>query len=221
MEAQERERAWIARELHDDVVQRVALLTIDLDQLGQGLPRRSVDLRIQIRELCGRSADLGKDIQAISHRLHSSKLEYLGIASAAGAFCRELSAQQSVTVAFTHEGVPENVPKEVALVLYRVLQEALTNAVKHAGVSYVSVALHGRADEIQLEIVDTGIGFDQKSSLRSHGLGLASMQERLNLVHGEFAIDSRPGAGTRVRARVPIAGRGEVPVGELEEVSAL
>jgi signal transduction histidine kinase len=112
-------------------------------------------------------------------------------------------------------------PKDVALVLYRVLQEALTNAVKHAGVRDISVALRGREDEIELEIMDTGIGFDQKSALRSHGLGLASMQERLNLVHGEFAIDSRPGAGTRVCARVPIAGQGEVPVDALDEVSAL
>jgi len=221
MEAQEKERAWIARELHDDVVQRMALLTIELDRLSQGLPRQSGELRIRINELSGRVTDLSKDIQAISHRLHSSKLEYLGIASAAGAFCREMSEQQSVTIAFTEEGVRPEVPKEVALALYRVLQEALTNAVKHAGVSHVSVTLRGCEDAIELEIVDTGIGFDPSAALRAHGLGLVSMQERLNLVHGEFAIDSRPGAGTRVCARVPLAGADESADTRLDEVSTL
>jgi PAS domain S-box-containing protein len=220
MEAQEKERAWIARELHDDVVQRMALLTIELDRLGQGLPRQSGELRIRINELSGRVTELSKDIQAISHRLHSSKLEYLGIAAAAGAFCRELSEQQSgVTIAFTEEGVRPDVPKDVALALFRVLQEALTNAVKHAGVSHVNVALRGCEDAIELEVVDTGIGFDPAAALRAHGLGLVSMQERLNLVHGEFAIDSRPGAGTKVCARVPLAAD-EVAVAGLDEVSA-
>jgi PAS domain S-box-containing protein len=221
MEAQEKERAWIARELHDDVAQRMALLTIELERLGQGLPPRSVELRERLRELAGRAVDLGKDIQVISHRLHSSKLEYLGIASAAGAFCKELSEQQSVTIAFTEESVPEDLPKEVALALFRVLQEALTNGVKHAGVSHFSVTLRGHEDEIQLEVTDAGIGFDPRAALRSHGLGLVSMQERMSLIHGEFAIDSRPGAGTRLCARVPLAGRGELAVDGTEELSAL
>jgi len=221
MDAQEKERAWIARELHDDVVQRMALLTIELDRLSQGLPRQSGELRIRINELSGRVTDLSKDIQAISHRLHSSKLEYLGIAAAAGAFCRELSEQQNaVTIAFTEEGVRRDVPKEVALALFRVLQEALTNAVKHAGVSHVNVALRGCEDAIELEVMDTGIGFDPGAALRTHGLGLVSMQERMNLVHGEFAIDSRAGAGTRVCARVPLAGADELAVEGLDEVSA-
>ena len=217
MEAQERERAWIARQLHDDVAQRMALLTIELDQLSQVLPRGAGELRIRISELRGRAIDLCKDIGIISHRLHSSKLEYLGIASAAGAFCRELSEQKSVAISFSHEGVPEDLPKGVALALFRVLQEALTNAVKHAGVNHFSVALRGGEDEIQLEVVDTGIGFDPQAALRRHGLGLVSMQERLSLVHGEIAIDSRPGAGTQVRARVPLGVPGELADGGLNE----
>lgn len=206
MDAQEKERAWIARELHDDVCQRMALLTIELERFGQTLPRGAAELRMRLRELTGRASELGKDIQVIAHRLHSSKLEYLGIASAAGAFCREVSEQQGVTVAFTHEGVREDLPKDVALALFRVLQEALTNALKHAGPSHVKVALHGGEDDIRLEVVDTGVGFDPKAALRSHGLGLVSMQERLSLVRGELTIDSRPGAGTKVRARVPCNG---------------
>ena len=221
MEAQEKERAWIARELHDDVAQRMALLTIELERLGQSPPRRAGELRIRIRELCARATDLDKDIQVISHRLHSSKLQFLGIVSAAGALCREMSEQHGVTIAFTHESVPEDLRQDVALALFRVLQEALTNAIKHAGVSHLSVALRGREDEIQLEIVDTGVGFDYRGVLGSHGLGLVSMQERLNLVQGEFTVDSRHGHGTRVNARVPLSAREALTVDALDNLSAL
>jgi len=220
MEAQEEERAWIARELDDDLSQRMALLTIELDRLCQVLPTGAVDLRLRISELCARAIDLGQDLQVISHRLCSSKLEFLGIASAAGAFCRELSEQQGVVISFSHEGVPPDLPKGVALALFRVLQEALINAVKHAGVNHFSVVLRADEDEVQLEVVDTGIGFDPQAALRRHGLGLVSMQERLSLVHGEIAIDSRPGAGTQVRARVPLGVPGELANGRLNELSA-
>ena len=221
MEAQEKERAWIARELHDDVAQRMALLSIELERLGQSPPRRAGELRIRIRELCARATDLNMDIQVISHRLHSSKLQFLGIVSAAGALCKEMSEQHNVTITFTHEGVPEDLRQEVALALFRVLQEALTNAIKHAGVSRFSVALRGREGEIQLEIVDTGVGFDYRGVLGSHGLGLVSMQERLNLVHGEFTIDSRQGHGTRVNARVSLSASGALPVAALDHVAVL
>jgi PAS domain S-box-containing protein len=221
MDAQEKERAWIARELHDDVCQRMALLTIEMERLGQALPKNEAGLRSRLNELSGRASELGKDIQVIAHRLHSSKLEYLGIVSAAGAFCREVSEQHHVKVAFTHEGVPEDLPKGVALVIFRVLQEALTNAVKHAGVSHFVVALRGGDGDIQLDVVDTGIGFSPRAALRSHGLGLVSMQERLSLVRGELAIDSRPGGGTRVRARVPLGVPGGFPGIGLDELSAL
>jgi PAS domain S-box-containing protein len=220
MEAQDGERAWIARQLHDDVAQRMALLTIELDQLSRVPPRGARQLRIRIKELRGQAIDLSKDIGIISRRLHSSKLEYLGIASAAGAFCSELSEQKSVAISFSHEGVPDDLPKRVALALFRVLQEALTNAVKHAGVNHFSVALRGGEDEIQLEVVDTGIGFDPQAAVRREGLGLVGMQERLSLVHGEIAIDSRPGAGTQVRARVPLGVLGQLADGALDKLSA-
>ena len=199
----------------------MALLTMELDQLGQLLPGGAGQLRIRIGELSDRAIELAKDIQVISHRLHSSKLEYLGIASAAGAFCRELSEQQSVAISFSHEGVPQDLPKRVALALFRVLQEASANAVKHAGVNHFSVALRGGEDEIRLEVVDTGIGFDPHDARGRHALGLASMQERLSLVHGEIAIDSRPGAGTQVRARVPLGVAGELADDGLDEHSAV
>ena len=206
MEAQEEERTWIARELHDDLGQRMTLLTIEMEQLGQVPPHAAQEVPGRIQELCKQVVDLGRDISAISHRLHSSKLEYLGITAAAGAFCREMAEQHKIEIDFSSAGIPDNVPREIGLCLFRVLQEALHNAVKYAGVKHFTVGLRGTPEEIRLEVIDAGIGFDPEAAIQSHGLGLISMQERLSLVHGEFLIDSRPGQGARVRARVPLRG---------------
>jgi len=203
MEAHEQERTWIARELHDDIGQRVAVLTIELERLGQAPQGNAAEMRGRVQELCRRVIDLGKDVSAISHRLHSSKLEYLGITAAGAGFCKEISEQNKVEIDFSAEDIPENLPYEISLCLFRVLQEALHNAVKYAGVRHFSVALRGGPDEVELQVVDRGVGFDPEAAMRSHGLGLISMQERLTLVKGQISIESRLGAGTRVRARVP------------------
>jgi signal transduction histidine kinase len=208
MEAQEHERTRIARELHDDIGQRVALLTIDLDRLAHALPSDLTDTRGRIAELGRRAVDLEKDLQAMSHRLHSSKLELLGIALAMASFCHELAEQQRVVIDFSSEAIPEHVRADLSLALFRVLQEALTNAVKHAGVRRVDVTLRGAGDAIELAVIDAGVGFDPQAAMSGRGLGLVSMTERLHLVGGELQIDSRPGAGTRVHARVPLDARG-------------
>jgi PAS domain S-box-containing protein len=204
IEAHEEERTWIARELHDDICQRMSLLTIQLERLGQVVLNAS-EMRIRVNELCRRVMDLGKDVQRISHRLHSSKLEHLGIAAAAAGFCKELAEQQKVEIDFRFSGVPSDLPREVSLCLFRVLQEALHNAVKHAGVRNFIVELHGSSQDIQLEVIDRGSGFDAEAAMKNHGLGLISMQERLNLVKGEMSIQSQPGSGTRVCARIPLS----------------
>jgi PAS domain S-box-containing protein len=204
IEAHEEERTWIARELHDDVNQRIALLAIELGKWDQNLPESVVEVHDHIRQVSQRLSEIGKDIQALSHRLHSSKLEYLGIAVAASSFCKELSEQQKVEIDFSHAGIPHNVPNEVSLCLFRVLQEALQNAVKHSDVRLFSVELRGNAEEIQLTVSDLGIGFDQQDVMKRHGLGVISMRERLKLVNGEFSIKSEPGGGTTVNARVPL-----------------
>ncbi|HEX7288032.1 MAG TPA: PAS domain S-box protein [Candidatus Angelobacter sp.] len=209
MEAHEEERTWIARELHDDVGQRMALLTIELERLGQVPPSAAAEIRSRVQELCKRVMDMGKDISAISHRLHSSKLEYLGITAAAAGFCKELAEQHEVEIDLSSEGIPEGLPYEIALCLFRVLQEALHNAVKYAGVRHFTVALRGAGDAVELEVIDTGVGFDPEAAMRSHGLGLISMQERLSLVKGEISIESKSGVGTRVRARVPFCSSGD------------
>ncbi|HET7873492.1 MAG TPA: PAS domain S-box protein, partial [Terriglobales bacterium] len=165
MEAHEDERAWIARELHDDVGQRIAVLTIELERLGQAAPGSAAEMRSRVQDLCRRAMDLGKDISAISHRLHSSKLEYLGITAAAAGFCKELSDQHKVEIDFGSEEIPEGLSYEVSLCLFRVLQEALHNAVKYSGVRHFNVALRGTPDRVELEVVDRGTGFDPQDAL--------------------------------------------------------
>jgi PAS domain S-box-containing protein len=207
MEAQEQERTRVARELHDDVGQRMTLLSIDLMQLEQILPNPSGEARQRLIGLQGDVAALSKDIQGISHRLHSAKLELLGITVAAGSLCSDVASQRGVTVDYAHENVPAHLPDVVALSLFRVLQEALSNAVKHSGAQHCRVVLHGTPERVDLEVTDDGCGFDVEAAWRGHGLGLISMQERLGLVNGTIVIESKPGAGTTIRASVPVQSR--------------
>jgi PAS domain S-box-containing protein len=206
IEAHEEERTWIARELHDDVNQRIALLAVELNRWNQQLPPSAVEFHDHIHHASLRLSEIAKDIQALSHRLHSSKLEYLGIVAAAKSFCKELSEQQKADIDFSHTNIPRSVPKEISLCLFRVLQETLQNAVKHSGVRHFRVELRGTEGEIQLTVSDLGVGFDQQDAIHRRGLGLISMRERMQLVSGEISIKSQPGSGTTIHARVPFKG---------------
>src|SRR5271165_1905055 len=216
IEAQETERRRIARELHDDICQRLAMLTLELEQASEGA-NGSSDRLLKITERYG---EIALDIQALSHELHSSKLEYLGIVAGLRTFCQELSEQQSVDVEFTHENVPSQIPPEVSLCLFRVAQEALHNALKHSGRREFAVHLLGSQGEIELEVSDTGAGFDVEAAKRGKGLGVMSMQERVHLVRGVLAIESKTNEGTRVIARVPIDAR-VAPVEIAESVGGI
>ena len=203
IEAHEEERTWIARELHDDVSQRIALLSFGLEQWKQDSPSSAEEIKSRVQEICDRLRDLGSDIQALSHRLHSSKLEYLGIEAAARSFCKEVSEQQKVKVDFSCADIPQNQRPEVSLCLFRVLQEALKNAVEHSGERFFTVGLRGASDGIRLTVSDVGVGFDPEAAMRREGVGLISMRERIHLVKGEISIESQPNRGTTIRARVP------------------
>ena len=209
IEAHEEERSRIARDLHDDIGQRLALLVNDLDGLEKDLPDSAVEVRNRIHEQLNRVHEIASDTQAMSHQLHSSKLRLLGIVAAAKSFCQELSEQQKVEIDFTHADIPPAVPEEISLCLFRVMQEALHNAVKHSGVQRFEVELRGAPDGIHLTVRDAGLGCDPEGVKNNRGLGLVSMQERVNLVKGTFSIDSRPGRGTTIHARVPLSTRGE------------
>jgi PAS domain S-box-containing protein len=208
IEAHEEERTWISRELHDDIGQRIALLAVQLEQYDHQLPDTAIDMHHYLQYARQGISDLGEDIQAISHRLHSSKLEYLGLVNAAKSFCREVSEQRNVRIDFKHLDVPAGIPKEISLCLFRVLQEALQNAVKHSAGQNLTVDVYGTEEGISLTVSDSGIGFDWQHAMNSQGLGLISMRERLRLVNGELSIQSAPGSGTIVLARVPIRRTG-------------
>ena len=160
IEAHEEERSRIARELHDDITQRIALLAIKLEQMKQHVPDSAGALSLQ--GSCKHLSDLGKDVQALSHRLHSSKLDYLGLAAAARSFCQELSEQQHVEIDFNQADMPGIVSKEISLCLFRVLQEALQNAVKYSGVTHFKVDLRKAEDEIQLTVSDSELASIRK-----------------------------------------------------------
>jgi PAS domain S-box-containing protein len=202
IEAQESERKRIARDLHDDIGQRLALLAVTIEQVKQSITSKDEVLGY-LKELQTLTTEISADIQDISHELHSAKLEHLGIVTAMNGFCKELSGQQKVNIIFKHENIPSSLPQEVSLCLFRVLQEALHNAVKYSGVRDFKVMLRGVANKIHLTIHDSGVGFDPEIAMRGQGLGLTSMQERLKLVNGEISIESHPQRGTTIHASVP------------------
>jgi signal transduction histidine kinase len=206
IEAQEQERTRLARELHDDIGQRISMLCMDVARLRELLHPFSAGAEARALALAvyDRVVALGSDVHRISHRLHSSKLEYVGLAAAARTFCAELSAQHQVEVDFQQEGVPADLSRDIALTMFRVLQEALANAVKHSGATRYHVVLRGTPEVMTLDVSDEGCGFDVESALAGRGLGLLSIQERLSLVNGEAIIESAQGRGTRVRARAPL-----------------
>jgi PAS domain S-box-containing protein len=208
MQTHEDARTWIARELHEDLGQRLAGLTMQLHSLTHA----SVDdnLRARVGDLCAQFGDLGRDIQAVSYRLYSYRLEYLGVAAAIRAICRDVTLRHPIRIEFVDSEAPETVPRDVGLGLFRVIHEALDNAVRHARARVVVVELSGRGpwarlgmaiQEIQLQVSDDGIGFDPEA-VKTGGLGLIHMRERLSLVGGEFAVNSQVGAGTTVTARI-------------------
>ena len=205
IEAQEKERTRIARELHDDINQRIALATIELDQLKQSIPGLDNELRTRMTALGMRLQETGTEVQAISHRLHSSKLELLGIVAASRSFCRELAGLHKVKIDFAADDIQGPVPQDVSLCAFRILQESLQNAIKYSGAKRIEVQLRATSGGIELTVHDDGAGFDVEEAMRNHGLGLISMRERANLVKGTLVITSKPMGGTVVGLRIPIA----------------
>jgi len=203
IEAHEQERTRIGRDLHDDFVQRLALLSIELGAVQQDVPDAVSELRTRIGALRDQTTQITNDVQLLSHELHSSKLEYLGIVGATKNFCQEFSERQKVEIDFQSRDLPAALPTELSLSLFRVLQEALRNAMKHSGVKRFEVRLWGSTGEIHLTVSDLGVGFDSGAAMKSTGLGLTSMQERLRLVGGDLSINSQPKRGTTIHARVP------------------
>jgi signal transduction histidine kinase len=193
LKAQETERARIARELHDDIGQQLARLQIDLELMGRG------DGGDTFREVLHRAQLIGKSMHDLSHRLHPAKLRLIGLSAALESLPRELS-QSGVDITFTHHDVPPSLPPDLTLCLFRIAQEALHNAIGHGRARHVSMNLHG-GSRLALTIVDDGSGFDVNTAW-GKGLGLISMQERVEAIGGTFSIHSTMGGGTRLEVAV-------------------
>jgi signal transduction histidine kinase len=203
IEAQEKERSRIARDLHDDICQRLALLSMEIAAANCDSKGSSFAKLEGIRRHC---SEIAADVQSLSHQLHSSALEYLGLTSAVRGFCKEIEKQHGVSIAFSDSHVPKPLPKDVSLCLFRVTQEGIHNAVKYSGSRQYLVNLTGTENNIQLVVQDRGAGFDFEQAKKQRGLGLVSMQERVNLVHGNLSIESTRGMETTIVAVVPFTG---------------
>jgi PAS domain S-box-containing protein len=204
--AQESERSHIARELHDDITQRLAVLAIEIGTLELQPDPGQQQYREKLGDIKASLVNLSEDIHALSRQLHPAILDDLGLVRALEAEMDRFSAKEGISVLFNHENLSAEIPRDIGLATYRVTQEGLRNIARHSGASTAHVHLQGLPDEIQLTIADTGCGFDPGCRRRSPGLGLSSMKERIELVHGSLTVESKPGEGTLINARIPLDG---------------
>ncbi len=203
IETQDEERTRIARELHDDYNQRLAMVALDLDELAENVGDFSVEAHQRLHELFNCVSELGADLHSLSHQLHSSTLETLGLVAGLKAFCEEFRNQQGIQVDFAHENVPRGIPEDATLCIFRIAQEALRNVKRHSGTNRAEVRLEWSGERLHLSVSDRGRGFDPTNPSAEPGIGIRSMEERLRLLGGRLEIHSRPAEGTRVDAWLP------------------
>jgi len=202
IDAQEQERSHVARELHDDFGQRLAILANDLERLAEMLEDSPTAAK-RAHELWNDVSEIGADLHTLSHRLHSCTLEVLGLTRGIASLCAELSGQYSIEIQFQHVGVPRSIPSESALGLFRIVQEGLQNVIKHSGASRAEVQLKGSTEGIYLTLSDNGIGFDLSKSSAAEGIGIRGMKERALMLGGRLTVRSQPMQGTRIIVTVP------------------
>ena len=202
--AQEDERRRMARDLHDDLSQRLALISVELDMFGQQPAAQREAIAGRMQEFSGEVRSMASEVHRLAHQLHPAKLEQLGLAATVRGFCKELAAAHEIAIQFESRDVPRALPDEVALCLYRITQEALQNAVKHSGAIGAKVELVANDHQLHLTITDDGHGFDPEAVEARGSLGIVSMRERVRMVQGQISVQSRPGEGTRIEVQVPI-----------------
>ena len=199
---QEEERQRVSRELHDDVSQRLSFVELMLKDIGTD--SCSEEEKRQMSSVREHIQTLNDDVRSISHRLHPSILDDLGLSTALKALVTEFGERERMPATFVSQNVPETQFQPATTAMYRITQEALRNVAKHAGKTHVKVLLNGKGNSLHLEVLDLGLGFDQDSDLRPDGLGLISMKERARLARGSFAIESELGRGTKVSVEIPL-----------------
>jgi signal transduction histidine kinase len=198
-EAVVEERARIARELHDDISQQVALLAIDLELLQRPAVPHAKDLSAAALT---RTESIARSVHDLSHRLHPARLRLIGLVNALDGLRREL-ARPDLEIAFTHENVPQTLSPDLTLCVYRVVQEALQNAVKYSGARHVAVSMRGGPGSLTLSVADDGSGFEVNGAW-GQGLGLISMRERVEAAGGTLSVRATPGSGTHLEISVPL-----------------
>lgn len=202
--SQEVERQRIARELHDDISQRIAVLIMEIEQLAAQAD--SHHSRGRLRTLSTRAGEIAVDLHRLSYELHPSKLRIVGLTDALESLCSDVSKQRNLQIAFTHGEMPTSIDSSVSLCLYRIVQEALHNVARHSRASSARVSVSCEDGQIALQIADSGIGFDSARPAHA-GLGLVSMRERVAALNGQLAIDAVPGGGTRITVGLPLMNR--------------
>jgi PAS domain S-box-containing protein len=200
--AQEEERSRVARELHDDLSQRMALLSIELEQIAD--MSNSAKMRRRFESLQNQAQEISSDIHRLSYRLHPSKLDHLGLAAAIKSLCEQINASGKLRVYLHHESSPEMLPKDITLCLFRIAQETLRNAVKHSQATHVRVHVEMSTGGVRLTVIDDGCGFDTRSPSFAEGLGFVGMRERLRIVGGDLEISSQRAQGTRIEVTIPL-----------------
>jgi PAS domain S-box-containing protein len=204
IDAQEEERKRIAREIHDDYSQQLAVVAMDLEGLAEEVGDSPVGAAQRFHNIWNQIGELGADLHSLSHRLHSSTLESLGLVAGVKAFCEEFANQKEIQVDFIRGNVPHGIPAEVALCLFRITQEGLRNIKRHSGAERAEVHLEVSGEDLHLSVIDRGKGFDVNKLSTRNGIGLRSMEERLRSLGGHLEVSSRPTEGTRIDAWLPL-----------------
>jgi signal transduction histidine kinase len=202
--AQEEERTRLARDLHDDLTQRLAVLAIEVGSLEQQVKDPPAAFEEELREITKEIVDISQEVHNLSRQLHPSILDDLGVIKAVESECASFSKREGVDIAFNHGNLPKGIPKDISLSLYRIVQEGLRNISKHACAEHISVSLRGINQDVLLSVRDDGIGFESEEVKQKPGLGFSSMRERVRLMHGELSIESQPERGTVITVKVPI-----------------
>lgn len=201
--AEEKERSRVASELHDDFSQRLAILALGLENVDEATPASLDHVHKQLHELARSTSELGSDLHTLSHRLHSSTLESLGLVPAVDALCREFTCKQGIRVHFSSDEIPRSISPDAALCIFRIVQEALRNLKKYSGAEEAEVDLRMTGGRLEISVRDEGRGFSLSDLGQNGGIGIRSMEQRARLLGGKFEIHSEPGKGTTLEAWVP------------------
>jgi signal transduction histidine kinase len=209
IDAQESERRRLSRELHDDLSQKIATLSVSISRVKKKVPISEENLIAGLDDLRQETDRLSSDVRQLSHQLHPAVLEHVGLVAALESYIRGFRSEEQIDVTLSTELGNQKIPFQTSIGIYRVAIEALRNVARHSGASAAHVSLSVFDDVIELKVSDTGLGFDLEMAKKGEGLGLVSIEERLRLLNGTCELQSTPGKGTTVVARVPLSNSHE------------